>query len=233
MVVMMENKLLNSHKNEIFEVIQQSGLNPSDFKWVGIISKFPPNTKVSKLIHQPTEHYFIFDLKNNKHWAEYSPGKETWTETQYPGSWEFQKSYVMGWLDCLKKESMPDLWEAISKENILDESRFSDNDSPFNPEEKEQISKRLYEIERHLISTQNLSEEHEEVVRARLNYLEESSKRQNRRDWLHTMIGVFFTIIVGIGMSSSAANELFNFASHSFNNIFGPLSYLKTDKDKY
>ena len=215
------NKLLRSQKNELFAAVQKKGLKPSEFEWVIIDSVFSTNLKIPKLIHQPTEHYYIFDLKNGEHCTEYSPGGvDKWKASKYPGSWYYQQKHFDNWLNLLKNEVEPDLWEFISKENIFREiSDSANNDYPFNIEEQEYISTRLHEIERCLISTQNLSKEHEEFVKARLNYLEEASKRQIRRDWMHTMIGVLFTIIVGIGMSPSAANELFNFASDSFQNI--------------
>lgn len=220
------NKLLRSQKNELFAVVQKKGLKPSEFEWVIINSICTTNLKTPKLVHQPTEHYYIFDLKIEKHWTEYSPGGvDKWKVRRYPSSWDNQLKYFNTWLDLLKNEVEPDLWEFISKENIFKEiSDSANNDYPFNIEEQEYISTRLHEIERCLISTQNLSEKHEEFVKARLNYLEEASKRQIRRDWMHTMIGVLFSIIVGIGMSSLAANELFKFASDSFQNILGNLT---------
>lgn len=220
----MINKLLRSQKNEVFEAVLKKSFNPSDFKWTEIDSKYN-DFKVSKIIHLPTGHYFIFEFYNNQDYAIYTPGADQWGVSASAGNWYYQKIIVNNWLDYLKKEDVPDLWKAISKVNILSESRFSSvDDSPFNTEEKNQISKRLYEIEKYLISTQNLSKEHVEFVRVRLNYLEESSKRQSRQDWLHTMIGILVSIILGVDMESSAANELFIFASNSFNNMFGKLA---------
>jgi len=219
------NGLLRSQKNELFEVIQKKGLKPSEFEWVMINSTYS-NFKVSKLIHQYTEHYYIFEVRSGRHWAEFSPGGEDkWEKSIYSSSWDNQQKCFDNWLNLLKNELKPDLWENISKENTFREiSDSANNDYQFNIEEQEYISARLHEIERCLISTQNLSKEHEEFVKSRLNYLEEASKRQIRRDWMYTMMGVLFNIIIGIGMSSSAANELLKFATDSFQNILGNIT---------
>lgn len=223
---MVENTILRSQKNEIFERIKKYGLNPSEFKWIQIDSKCGTIEKADKLFHQPTEHYSIFEFVTNKHWAEYSPGPNKSKNVRYiANSWDTQLSNVEDWLVNLKKELVPDLWEAFSKENILDESNFSsENDYPFTKIEQEQISKKLNEIEKYLKSIQNLSKDQEKFIRERFLYLEESSKHQNKRDWLYTAIGVFFTIVVGVGMAPQAANDLFYFISHTLSNIFDKLA---------
>ena len=223
---MAENTILRSQKNEIFEIIKKYGLNPSEFKWIQINSQNGSITKADKLFHQPTEHYSIFEFVDNKHWAEYSPGPNKTKNVRYiVASWNSQLNNVEDWLNNLKKELMPDLWEAFSKENILDESNFSsENDDPFTKIEQEQISKRLNEIERYLKSIQNLSKDQEKFIRERFLYLEESSKYQNKRDWLYTAIGVFFTIVVGVGMAPQAANDWFYFISHTLSNVFDKLA---------
>ena len=218
---MAENKLLRSQKNEIFELIKRNKLNPSDFKWDKTFSKFTKKLEVPILIHQPTDYYYIFDRKGGINWTENSPGINTWKKRGSVIGSHRQLQSVNEWLNRLKKETEPDLWESISKENIFSEfEASSNNDSPFTLEEQKYISTHLHEIERYLISTQNLLENHEEFVKTRLDYLKDASKRQTRQDWKHTMIGVLFTIVVGIRMESSAANELFNLAFEYFQNIF-------------
>ena len=46
-----------------------------------------------------------------------------------------------------------------------------------------------------------------------LKYLSESSKRQGRKDWFHTAIGVLFTIIIGLSLAPDQARELLRFAT--------------------
>lgn len=216
---MAEDKLLRSQKNEIFELIKRNNLNPSDFKWDKILSKYTEKLEVPKLIHQPSDYYYIFERRGGFDWTENSPGINKWTESC--SVLGLHRQYVNEWLNRLKKEIEPDLWESISEENIFSEfEASSNNDSPFTIEEQKYISTHLHKIERYLISTQNLLEEDKEFVKTRLDYLENSSKRQNRQDWKHTMIGVLFTIVVGIRMESSTANELFKLAFEYFQNIF-------------
>jgi hypothetical protein len=52
--------LLRSQTNQIFETVASVGLNPSEFDWKDATGPFS-GMFVSKLIHSPSNYFFIFD----------------------------------------------------------------------------------------------------------------------------------------------------------------------------
>ena len=134
---MAENLILNSQKNEVLLTIQDIGLDPSEFQWATWSSNQTKYLMVSTVIHELTEYYFMFDFKDRKQFAEFSPGTEAQVEYDYPGSWTFQSVAVRKWLTSLKREiETPDLWAAIGEEKKLAEaaSSFEIPNSPFTTE---------------------------------------------------------------------------------------------------
>lgn len=218
---LLEQTLLKSHANDVLMTIQAAGLDPSDFEWSRRKST-SGNSTVSVLLYHPTGAYYVFDLKDNC--AECSPGMDTTIERFTAGSWSLQLSYVDTWLRSVKREAKePDLWAAILQEKILVLAATSPKgrDAPFSAKERRYVSSQLKNLKRHLSTTQNLSNSQMRFITARLNYLEEAAQRQGRRDWIHTAIGVLFTIAVGVALAPDSARELFRLAGTLFQRLLG------------
>jgi hypothetical protein len=99
----MAKKLLPQwQKEEIVQVIENKGLNPSAFQWVESPSSIAPNTTISSLVHRATGYYFTFDFLNDLHFNERRPGNDSPSDTRYPGSWEHQFKYFFEWLKVFK-----------------------------------------------------------------------------------------------------------------------------------
>ncbi len=98
------HKLLNSQRNEIFNVVKDIGFDPATFKWETVSSLHDFELAVPLLVHVPSDSKFLFDLLKGAHWCQYNPGEEKFSEQKYPGSWPGQLGYVRQWLDNLKKE---------------------------------------------------------------------------------------------------------------------------------
>ena len=73
--------ILKTQANEIFQAMQSLGLDPSQFAWEEVPSKITQGLAVSRLVHRPTGHYFMFDFRQRKHWIERSPGDGVGVET--------------------------------------------------------------------------------------------------------------------------------------------------------
>ena len=108
----------------------------------------------------------------------------------------------------------PDLWGAVAAERALLDAAISSGDSsrPFTPEEQQYVSEKLSEIQENLLTTHGLVAEEAELVRSRLKYLTEAAQRQSRQDWLHTAIGVLFTLVLALTFSAAEAADLFRIA---------------------
>ena len=219
---MRKQLIMKSQKNQIFQLIKDTKLNPSEFEWIECNSEMVPDLRVSKLIHRPTGFYCMFDLRSISLWTEYSPGHEATIERKESYSWGSQLVHVQIWLVSLSRElKAPDLWGAISQETKLAEAASSPDmtNEPFTLEEQKYISTQLSEIKKYLIETQSLSRKHAEFVGKRFDYLEKAGKRLGRQDWITALIGILFTIVVQIGLDSNAARELFRFVADNLRQL--------------
>jgi hypothetical protein len=133
------------------------------------------------------------------------------------GEWPKQYAHVEEWLGYLKREvEIPDLWSTAHQQLKLIQgvasSKVLDN-TPLSPEEQARIAAQLEIISKYLIENQALSEEQAEFVTEKLDYLEETSKRQGRRDWFSITLGVFFQIALAAAFAPDVRQEMFRLVS--------------------
>ena len=219
---------LKSQRNKIFETIQLSGFNPAEFEWDDVASSTnTPKTKVPKLTHKPSGYYCVLNTNDGKIFhLVFAPGFDDKTGFIYVTSFNDMLKGLKTWIVYMKREfEAPDLWSAIHEERKFAETASADEGSnePFSQEEQKYISAQLTEMLEYLKKTQNLTGEKFEFVKKRLSYLEESAKRQGRRDWTHLVIGVLFTIVLELGLPGETARELFRFAAKALGKILGTL----------
>ena len=216
---MRKSLVLKSQADQIFYIINQHQMKPEEFIWNETNSGITTELIVSKLIHTKTNYFFKFDLNKGSHYCVFSPGETKQTDTQFPGGWDFQINYFKNWLIYLKREIVsPDLWNQIDKGNILAKgvTEYKDN-RLFTSNEYEKIRMSLNELKEYLITTQNLSSNELKFLETRISYLEESSKRLGRKDWVSILIGVLANIIIGLALAPDIAKELFRLTSEAFN----------------
>lgn len=221
----MKAPLLKWQRNEVFEAIQTLGLNPREFEWIEReVTRGNNKSRLSPvLVHQPTEYYYAFyEEEDGTHWPVYSPGPESLVLYLNLGTqgWQHKITNINRWLDYLKREvEAPDLWEALSQDLKFIDAASDLEDTPFSQQELTYISSALKEIKEYIVSTQNLTSDKLTYIESRLDYLEKSSKRQGRQAWIHTTIGVLFTIVVGAAFAPDAARDLFRFAANALSQI--------------
>ena len=228
--------LLQSQKNEVFKIIQEQELDPGCFSWVIGEYRLPAQDllrrgldydkyEVPQLIYLDSPFYFKFGLLNGKHFCTFSPAKEMPFEEEITESWESQKGYLREWTNYLKREvNAPNLWAEMEKYKTsvsiaLPESLLNE---PIPFSEVEDISDRLSLLADRIEDQFKLTSEQDQFVRHKLNYLKEAAKRQRSADWVHTSIGVFITIAVGLAFAPDKAKELWQL----FQNIFGGIIHL-------
>lgn len=215
--------ILRSHANEVFGMIRDAGLNPSEFQWEDRRSRFQENGTVSVLVHTPSAYYFKFDCREQAHWAEFSPGKDRAIETQYPGTWMGQRRYAQTWVETLAREiNEPDLWSSITSESALVTAagRTEDREA-FSVSEQTKIIASLDEIRQYCLQTMTLSQEQERIVISRLDYLAGAAERMSKKDWLMLVTGVLTNIIVAAAFTPSVARELFRLAGQVLQWVLG------------
>ncbi len=225
--IMGKRILLNSQINDILKYIDNAGLNHNDFQWLVKNSSISPYWEVPTLIHKPTGYYFKFDTKQGNLVSEYFPNKAGVVYTQTWPIWDPQFNDFIIWLDLLKNElGTPNLWETILSEERLfgDVSEGDLSNDPFNITEQKYIWSKILEIEIFLKDNLDLLEKDIVIIKTRLNYLVEASKRLGRKDWLNILMGVSFKIAFDLALSSGPAKEFFKFIGSAFGHILsGPV----------
>jgi len=214
----MKKLILKTQANEVFNSIKDLDIDPSEFEWQEIESNTPDGEyfDVSKLVHVPTGYYFIFDYDYESHYGTRSPGGGRAVESRETEHWYKQLEYAKTWLRSLKKQiDAPDLWTTIIKEKDLIITALDNRitNSTFNNKEKSNLALRIKELEEYIKNTYVLSTDQISLLNNKLEYLIEASERQGKKDWLHTAIGVLFTIIIGLSLAPEESRDLFQFAS--------------------
>ena len=80
---MLDVRLKKTEKSEIFVLVQQSGMNPADFKWTDeesteCASIEAVRFRISVLTHHPTEYFCKFA----GYWTQFSPGHKERVQSQ-------------------------------------------------------------------------------------------------------------------------------------------------------
>lgn len=202
--------LLKTQANDVLNAITKKGLDPEDFDWD---LEGPPTLRHT----QSKEYLFTFEEGVfGQHGARYCPADYTTHVYRGAVSWEEQLSLVENWLTNLMREiQAPDLWSLLSEQIALVEAAAADSpNTPFSTAEMEKIADGLRELQAYIENTQHLDAQKHGYLNSMLGYLVDASQRQGRQDWLHTAIGVLFTIVVGLAMAPDQAKEIFRFVDN-------------------
>jgi hypothetical protein len=129
---------------------------------------------------------------------------------------------IRNWLTYLKREiNEPDLWEQLaayqlSKSDQLDINQSND---PFMENQVEQITQGILRIRGYLKTEFNFNEQQLNEVSEKLDYLTEAARRQGRKDWFHTAIGVIFSLAVSLALSPEQAKNIWGILRDSLSGV--------------
>jgi len=225
----LDELFLKSRRNEIFETIQSSGYNPAEFEWSDESSINYPGSTVPKLTHKPSAYYCQLETLNGKtFFLGFAPGSDDKIGSTYVSSFDSMLKVLTTWLGYVKREfEAPDLWAAAYEEKKFAEAAASEpTNAPFSLEEQQYIASQLNEIKEFLRKTHDLTQEKLSFIEDRLSYLEDATKRQGRRDWMHLALGVIFSIILQLALPGETARELLRFMASIFSRIIGAVGFL-------
>ncbi len=220
----MDFLLLKSQKNEIFTLIKDIGLNPANFKWEVVSNSINTFQNVSQLEYIDTQYYFKFDHIVEGHYAMFSPGFSEAVSEGQAISWDSQIEYVKEWLDRLKIEvEEPDLWELMSEQKELN-IFVSDNivvGESIQIDDHDRIENNLNELKEYLLKFGNVNISNQKIIMERLEYLNESSKRVNKKEWTLMLGGTLLSIIVDILRNPVVIREFITLANKLFSWLSG------------
>lgn len=225
--------LLRSQKNSVFQEIQELGLDATEFIWTQ--EDYSPGPQyyrflVSRLTHQTTGFSFLFGFQANPrydyHLAVYSPRTDgAGVETKSSRTWTEQFAVAKHWLSLVRREAVPDQWESLAEGSNFAKAAgdLPQPSSGFTADERARVALAVQGIEKHLFSTHQLDAQQREIVKERLQYLVDASRRLSRKDWSLVALGVLGNVVVGLALNPTAARGLFDLAGRVLHWVFaGP-----------
>jgi len=226
---MEQHILLTGQRNDVLQLVKESGLNPKDFVWLERKSNNLSTPMVTSIRHNPTGHYLTFDryLKGSTYYMDLhgTPGNSTYafdrSRFQFH-QWPQILDDTKAWVSFLSREiATPDFWENIRQEKQLFVAATSSDfeNTLFSTDEQSYISSHLKEIHQFLLATQPGDQDHQDFVESRLKYLEDSAKRLGRKDWLGYGLTILLAIVMELGLSNIPTNELFQLFKTSFQKL--------------
>jgi hypothetical protein len=130
---------------------------------------------------------------------------------------------VAGWATRVARElNEPDPWSVLGK-GILPEPELlnkREESQKFNDRELRAIKASIQEIRRFLVTEMKPDSQHLKAIDERLSFLEEETKKQNKKQWTYLAIGLVVTIADGLAMSPDQAHKLFALLSDLFKHLF-------------
>ena len=195
--------------------MREIGFEPTEFTWDEIDSDHIEDLVISRISHLSTAAFLTFDYMQDHHWSRHSPGREKSIDTTYPGDWTSQLALVKNWLTWTRREvESPDLWGVLAADQPLtqpggihlENSRFSDD-------EVRRIATGVNQIRVYIERTLQLTSIQSEFVAERLQFLQESSERLGRKDWVALALGTLANIVVGIAVAPEAAKDFLRTAN--------------------
>ncbi len=204
--------LLRSQQNEIYELITENGLDPRSFNW-SEVKRY--DFIYSQLNYNEFDFLFLFQISSEYEYNSiYYPGKNISVQYQSTNNWTTQKQHVVNWLYLLKKEvSQPNLWGQITKYKFSYDPDLTSkvSNEPFTNQQLEQVHKSLNQLKNYLIEHIKVSEEQHKLINENINYLSDSAKRQGRRDFIFTAIGLILSLASFLGIQPNQITKLFYF----------------------
>ena len=136
-------------------------------------------------------------------------------------SWGSIIPRISTWLKDVKLDTdTPDLWAELQRDAELLRGATSDDvtdNTPFTPDEQNQIAARLQELAEQMRRTCSLSAAQTRTFDAKLDYLVNASRRFGRKDWLILCAGVIVTATI----PSEAARGMFMALLRTTGHLYG------------
>jgi len=208
----MQHELLTSQKNELFQIIQEMGLYPTDFQWTKVASRYTPERSAQALVFRDTRFRFEMDRTlADCDIIRCSPGKTQHTDVDGVGSWTEHARGFRQWLQRLRRETEAlDLWEQLSQSQLGPgvSADPEGGNGAFTVAEAKQITAGV-EAMREYLATECAEEDGaQEAINEKLDYLVGAANRQGRMDWVHTCLGALTSLGITLTLTPEHGTKL-------------------------
>jgi len=245
-----ENHLPTKYTNELFRLIESSGIPIAEFKLdrgilpvaigrftIGTTSGWWKNYDwpVTVIRHEKTKSdYMIVQIRQERFTGWWRFGARGWEEDplprmriypKYESSWDRTINSVQGWTEKVQEaiKDLQDLWEELSRNRELLDGEPGENieDTPFTRDEQAEISARIKRAKEYIRTSGELTSEQISRIEARLDHAEEASKRIGRKDWLMMFNGAVFSLVLTDTITPQVAQHIFTLVVHGLGHFFG------------
>ncbi len=223
-------KLSRTQKNEILEGIQAHELDPSEFRWEeeetpgGNSMYIPDSGVVSRLVHDPTNSYCLYDMRENFYYVTFAPGRNKPYERIDVEDWNGFRGYALIWLSCLQIQyEAPDLWATYVGVKQLTSAIDSSTQDKLSDSEQEDVKKGLEQIRTHLLELvegSDKKQEQQKYIHNQVDYLVDAAKHQTRKDLGNIVLGTLMGTAVQLAITSEQFNGLLSLAGSCLGSLF-------------
>jgi hypothetical protein len=190
-------------KNEIFNAIEAAKLDPLDFR-------LDVSEAELRINHLRSPSYFLVDLGHGHYIGSYLVGDSAPSPYSATSTWQYLMPRISSWLEEVKRAvEMPDRWaELQSRVNLLGAgAQGAIGNTPFTPNEQEEIAGRLHDLRENATSMYSLSDEQVRALNAKIDYLVEAAARLGRVDWWNVVAGAMFAYAWVVAFPPDAAQS--------------------------
>ena len=211
--------MLKRQGDEVLGAIQRAGLDPTEFEWRedALSGTYIGDYVIDALIHLPSEspeapnrEFFLFGQDR----VVYSPGDDKLRDDRTAQDWPTTLLYVVHWLNNIKRESGPSLWETLAQTRLsaVPSTRFT-------PEEIATIHRQLDTMAKQIASLNAVTQEQKGYITGELRRIGAAVARMDRADWLRFAIGSMLAVLMSSGLQNSLAASLMRWAVTTFHSL--------------
>ncbi len=219
------------YKNAIFNYLNDTDLGTDSFDIEeGLENELPATSIIFKdsplkfIIRTSASSYDLLDCR----FVTFSPKYEVsdiyplqeWTN--FTEVFDSFKNWINTHVaEYIEEIQIPDLWSEYKKGNKtlrFNEINFENREN-FNFEEKEQIKMAINELKLLIHKNMETSDEEQQLVNYRLDYLIEAMNRLNKFDWKSVAISTTMSISIALTLDTSKGQLLFDLFRKVFNII--------------
>jgi hypothetical protein len=213
-------KLLNSQKDQLFDIIEEQNLSPSQFEFNEEQGNVVSHTESTILTFKNSKYFFQFDYRNNRHYSIFSPGNSTIIEEDFPRDWKNQLNNFKKWIFYLLREiQTPNKWDRLKKEINEINIGFTADEEKFSFQEYEELTNKI-NLLKESIKEIGLSKDQILGINKKLDFLIESAKTLSKFDLKSLFVGTIINITIQLGLSPENSKSLWDLIKHIFNQLF-------------
>lgn len=226
--------MLKKYRNRLVDVLQETGLDSSDYSVSEINSSGAIYSKFIRIQYKDSP--MIFTIRcDSEDWDSFDTESTVFSPVYASETWPSDKwidfEGVVGELlrwkaedleDYISEESTPDLLSILMNRGKAQESDSSINfekEEPFNKEEKEQVRLGLNEIKLLIEDKFHFSDGQIAAINARLDDLDKKLDKLDKIDWKSIAASTIVNLVMTLSMDANTAQNFISLFGKVFKSV--------------